>query len=169
MTRPLVGLLALLIAVPAVAQGPVVIDPGLSTEQVVARLGPPSGESHSGARTYLSFDNGCGKSCGGDDIVIFDNDAVVDAVFHTGRRVYAGAGKTTTLAGTTSKRPAPDPIRPASPGDSTHRGGIVFMGPRPPATQPKYTIVKPNHADSASMAAAPKADSSSSPTAPHRE
>ncbi|HWZ60767.1 MAG TPA: hypothetical protein VNW46_17415 [Gemmatimonadaceae bacterium] len=137
-------LLSAFLAAPAAAQdGPILIEPGMSQEQVVARLGHPVVERHDGARTYLTFDNDCGRSCGGDDLVILDNDAVVDAVFRTGRRRYAGTGSATTLTSSTSQRPTPEPIRPASAADSAHRGGIVYMGPRPPAATPKYDVVKP--------------------------
>jgi hypothetical protein len=127
----------------AVAQGPTVIEPGMTQEQVVARLGHPVVERHDGAHTYLTFDNDCGKTCGGDDLVILDNDAVVDAVFHTGRRQYAGVDTATQLNVSGGKPHSTVQIRPASPEDSAHRGGIVFMGPRPPAAPPKYDVVKP--------------------------
>jgi hypothetical protein len=141
-------LLSAFLAAPAAAQdGPILIEPGMTQEQVVARLGHPVAERHDGARTYLTFDNDCGRSCGGDDLVILDNGAVVDAVFRTGRRRYAGVGSATTLTSSTSQRPMPEPIRPASAADSAHRGGIVYMGPRPPAATPKYDIVKPAKPD----------------------
>jgi hypothetical protein len=134
-----------LAAAPVAAQsGPIIIEPGMSQEQVVARLGHPVVERHDGAHTYLTFDNDCGKNCGGDDLVILDNDAVVDAVFHTGQRQYAGTGSATTLTSESGKpHAALDPIRPSTPADSAHRGGIVYMGPRPPASPPKYEVVKP--------------------------
>jgi hypothetical protein len=131
-------------AAPAAAQaGPIMIEPGMTQDQVVARLGHPVVERHEGAHTYLTFDNDCGKSCGGDDLVILDNDAVVDAVFHTGRRQYAGVDSATQLTTNSGKPHSTVQIRPASPEDSAHRGGIVFMGPRPPAQPPKYDVVKP--------------------------
>jgi hypothetical protein len=137
---------SLLLAAPIWAQqaGPTIIEPGMSQDQVVARLGHPVVERHDGAHTYLTFDNDCGKACGGDDLVILDNDAVVDAVFHTGRRQYAGTGSPTTLtSGSGKPHPAAEAIRPASAADSAHRGGIVYMGPRPPTAAPKYDVVKP--------------------------
>jgi hypothetical protein len=148
MTTTLIRVLALsaLVAAPLAAQsgGPVVIEPGMSREQVVARLGPAVVERYDGKRTYLTFDNDCGKACGGDDLVILDDDAVVDAVFRTGRRRYAGVSSATTLTAVAGKpRAGVEPIRPASPADSAHRGGIVYMGPRPPAATPKYDVVKP--------------------------
>jgi hypothetical protein len=139
------GLVLMLMAAaaPADAQGPTIIEPGMTQEQVVARLGHPVVERHDGAHTYLTFDNDCGKACGGDDLVILDNDAVVDAVFHTGRRQYAGVDSVTQLTTNGSKPHNTVQIRPATPEDSAHRGGIVFMGPRPPAAPPKYDVVKP--------------------------
>jgi len=160
MMTPFVRLLAgLAVAAPAVAapsmvaaqgtttaptNGPVTIEAGMSKEQVIARLGMPIAERHDGAMTYLRFDNDCGRACGGDDLVTLDGDAVVDAVFRTGRRAYTGSRPPTTLSSVVaSQRPTPDPIRPASAADSAHRGGIVFMGPRPPASPPRYDVVKP--------------------------
>jgi hypothetical protein len=129
---------------PAPTKGPVTIESGMSRDQVIARLGTPIAERHDGAMTWLRFDNDCGRACGGDDLVTLDGDAVVDAVFRTGRRVYAGARPPTTLSSVVaSQRPTPDPIRPASAADSAHRGGIVFMGPRPPAAPPRYDVMKP--------------------------
>jgi hypothetical protein len=142
---------SLTMAAPSTAQqgGPIMIEPGMSQAQVEARLGRAVVERHEGAHTYLTFDNDCGKACGGDDLVILDNDAVVDAVFHTGRRQYTGASTPTTLTSTTGNpHTPPDPIRPASPADSAHRGGIVYMGPRPPVAAPKYDVVKPKQPDS---------------------
>jgi len=131
-------------AAPTPTNGPVTIESGMSRDQVIARLGTPIAERHDGAMTYLRFDNDCGRACGGDDLVTLDGDAVVDAVFRTGRRAYAGSRAPTTLSSVVaSQRPTPDPIRPASAADSAHRGGIVFMGPRPPAAPPRYVVVKP--------------------------
>src|ERR687890_373665 len=73
------------------AQTPASIDPGMTREQVVAKLGEPlSARSYEGF-TYLLYKNGCEKKCGMNDLVVLDSDKVVDAVFRTSTRKYAGA------------------------------------------------------------------------------
>ena len=57
-------------AVFAQSRSVVTIDPGMTREQVLARLGTPNGESHSGSFTYLFYENGCVVKCGIDDVVV---------------------------------------------------------------------------------------------------
>jgi hypothetical protein len=72
------------------SQGPVTIDPGMSREQVVAKLGEPlSARSYDG-HTYLLYRNGCEKKCGMNDLVVLDSGKVVDAVFRSSTRKYSG-------------------------------------------------------------------------------
>jgi len=72
------------------SQGPVTIDPGMSREQVVAKLGEPlSARSYDG-HTYLLYRNGCEKKCGMNDLVVLDSGKVVDAVFRSSNRKYSG-------------------------------------------------------------------------------
>jgi hypothetical protein len=72
------------------SQGPVTIDPGMSREQVVAKLGEPlSARSYDG-HTYLLYRNGCEKKCGMNDLVVLDSGKVVDAVFRSRGRNYSG-------------------------------------------------------------------------------
>jgi hypothetical protein len=72
------------------SQGPVTIDPGMTREQVVAKLGEPlSARSYDG-HTYLLYRNGCEKKCGMNDLVVLDSGKVVDAVFRSHARKYSG-------------------------------------------------------------------------------
>jgi hypothetical protein len=151
---------------PAQAQAPgktLSVDPGMTRDQVVERLGEPSEESHTGSFTYLMYDNECGQKCGMDDLVILERGTVTDAIFRSGKRTYTGTSSSPRpLPPSPPAHFAPEPIRASTPADSVNRGGIVIMGPRPPARPSRYVRVTPNHADSARMASG----SSGSPAAP---
>ena|SRR5947209_6934841 len=72
------------------AQTSVTIDPGMTREQVVAKIGEPlSSRSYQGF-TYLLYKNGCEKKCGMNDLVVLDSGKVVDAVFRAKGRTYSG-------------------------------------------------------------------------------
>lgn len=73
---------------PASAQ---TIDPGMTRDQVVERLGQPASERARGQFTYLFYINGCERRCGMSDVVTLENDAVVDAIFRKAGRGYSGA------------------------------------------------------------------------------
>jgi hypothetical protein len=171
--RPCCAVIAavLLLAVPHLAAAQtkqVAIDPGMTKDQVVERLGDPSEESHSGSFTYLMYDNECGQKCGMDDLVVLERGVVTDAVFRSGKRTYTGhSSSPLALQPSAPSHLAPAPIRASTPDDSAHRGGIVLMGPRPPARPPSYIRVVPNHADSMRlMSSGPKHDSVSPAPAP---
>ena len=66
------------------------IDPGMSRDQVVARLGQPLSSRSYDSYTYLFYRNGCEKKCGMNDIVVLDSGKVVDAVFRSSKRHYSG-------------------------------------------------------------------------------
>jgi len=72
------------------SQGPVTIDPGMSREQVVAKLGEPLSTRSYDGHTYLLYRNGCEKKCGMNDLVVLDSGKVVDAVFRSPSRWYSG-------------------------------------------------------------------------------
>ena len=161
---------ALTVALPgplAAQANAVIIDPGMTKDQVIDRLGDPSEESHSGSFTYLMYNNECGQKCGMDDLVVLERGIVTDAVFRSGKRTYTGRSSSpSALQPAAPTHFAPAPIRASTPDDSAHRGGIVLMGPRPPARPSSYVRVVPNHADSARLAGnGPKPDSARS--APH--
>jgi len=134
------ALLILLVSAPLTAQTS--IAPGMTRQQVIDVLGRPASERHFGAHDYLLFDAGCSRKCG-DDLVILDHDQVVDAVIRSAGHSYTGTDTPTTLSGNASQRAAPPPITPATAGDSTHRSGMVFEGPRPPAAPPQYQYIVP--------------------------
>ena len=72
------------------AQTSTTIDPGMTREQVVAKIGEPlSSRSYEGF-TYLLYKNGCEKKCGMNDLVVLDSGKVVDAVFRAKNRTYSG-------------------------------------------------------------------------------
>jgi hypothetical protein len=72
------------------AQTSATIDPGMTREQVVAKIGEPlSSRSYQGF-TYLLYKNGCEKKCGMNDLVVLDSGKVVDAVFRAKGRTYSG-------------------------------------------------------------------------------
>ena len=66
------------------------IEPGMSQAQVVERLGQPAAMRSYGSFTYLLYTNGCEKRCGMNDLVVLESDKVVDAVFRSKARKYAG-------------------------------------------------------------------------------
>jgi hypothetical protein len=166
-----VAAVALAVAMPdpvsAQSKPVVAVDPGMTKEQVIDRLGDPSEESHAGSFTYLMYDNECGQKCGMDDLVVLERGIVTDAVFRSGKRTYTGRSSSpSALQPAAPTHFAPAPIRASTPDDSVHRGGIVLMGPRPPARPSSYVRVVPNHADSARLAGSrPKPDTARS--APH--
>src|SRR5437868_14876257 len=66
------------------------VDPGMTKAQVVGALGAPISQRNSGSLTFLYYANGCEKTCGMQDLVILDHDAVVDAIFRAPARHYSG-------------------------------------------------------------------------------
>jgi hypothetical protein len=147
-----VALGVLMVPCVAAAQAkPVSIDPGMTKEQVLARLGNPSEETHSGSFTYLLYNSDCGAKCRQDDLVVLERGVVTDAVFQSGKRTYTGHSEQPSALQPASPttRVVPAPIRASTPDDSAHRGGIVMMGPRPAARPSSYVRLVPNHADSA--------------------
>lgn len=85
--------LAILIAAaaPLAAQTAATIDPGMTREQVVEKLGQPLSVRSYESHTYLLYKNGCEKKCGMNDLVVLDSGKVVDAVFRSTDRKYSGA------------------------------------------------------------------------------
>lgn len=85
--------LALLLALggPLWAQGDTrSIEPGMTVEAVRAELGPPLYERTYGDHTYYFYDNGCEKTCGFLDLVVFQGEQVIDAVFRAPWHHYTG-------------------------------------------------------------------------------
>lgn len=139
------------------------IDPGMTKEQVVDRLGEASVMSHAGSFTYLFYDNECEKKCGMDDLVILERGIVSDAIFRSPKRTFTGISSSPrSLAPGAPAHFAPEPIRASTPDDSAHRGGIVLVGPRPPVRPSRYIRIIPKRADSARMASSGPAKASDS-------
>lgn len=84
-----IAALTVIVASTAVAQG-ASIDPGMSKEQVIAKLGRPISEHSSGPRTYLYYSNGDEKKYGMHDFVVIEDGKVVDAVFRSSAHRYSG-------------------------------------------------------------------------------
>ncbi|MEP6573466.1 MAG: hypothetical protein ABJD11_12250 [Gemmatimonadota bacterium] len=82
--------ITLLSARPALAQGVKTIKPGMTTAEVKATWGAPLAERTYGNYTYLSYDNGCVKSCGTYDTVILEKGQVVDAIVRGSMHAYSG-------------------------------------------------------------------------------
>jgi hypothetical protein len=91
MTRALTPLaFAFAVALPAAAQEPVVIRPGMSEAEVVAAWGEPLARRTRGGFTYLHFSTDCLKECGTYDVVILDGGQVVDAIARSKNHRYDG-------------------------------------------------------------------------------
>ena len=108
----------------APAQVPATIDPGMTQEQVVARLGQPLSSRSYDSYTYLFYRNGCEKKCGMNDIVVLDSGKVVDAVFRSSKRHYSGTSSSPRMIsaaearhGVSESKPlkAPEPPNPDTP------------------------------------------------------
>ena len=139
-------MIAALLAAP-LAAGAQVIDPGMSREQVVERLGRPNGERETGAFTYLFFRNGCERTCGMSDLVILENGGVVDAIFRRAGRSFSGSSSspagtrpepTNVMTGRLRTAPAAtqdegagmQPSDPgATPAQGGRQGGLIFSRP----------------------------------------
>jgi hypothetical protein len=91
--RPAAGaalLIALLGARTASAQEVKTIKPGMTTAEVKAAWGEPVAVRSRGEYTYLSYQNGCVKTCGTYDTVILEKGQVVDAVVRATYHAYEG-------------------------------------------------------------------------------
>ena len=66
------------------------IDPGMTREQVIGRLGRPAAEHSRGTSTYIFYRNGQEKKMGMSDLVALEDGKVVDAVFRSSARRYTG-------------------------------------------------------------------------------
>ena len=94
------------------------IDPGMTKAQVIEQLGKPATTRTFQGTTYLLYSNSCGKSCGMQDLVVLDNDAVVDAVFRSPNRHYTGTSS------------SPVATKPNARGA---RSGTLAVPPSPPS------------------------------------
>lgn len=136
--RRIVALLLLAAASTAGAQGTDstaqtgTVDPGMSRAQVVARLGRPTAERTAGQYTYLFYRNGCVRTCGMDDLVVLQHDAVVDAVFRSPNRHYSGPSSSPTALAPSQAHARREPVLSAAPADSV--APAAAASPASPAT-----------------------------------
>jgi hypothetical protein len=86
------------------AQASATIDPGMTREQVVAKLGQPLSAREKDGHLYLFYKNGCEKKCGMNDLVVLDSGKVVDAVFRSAARKYSGASSSPRMIGEAEAR-----------------------------------------------------------------
>jgi hypothetical protein len=97
------------------SQGPATIDPGMTREQVVAKLGEPLSSRSYDGHTYLLYRNGCERKCGMNDLVVLDSGKVVDAVFRSSARKYSGSSSSPHMISAAEARkgaPAsPEPLK----------------------------------------------------------
>ena len=162
--RILVFVLSLLAAAPAAAQDARVIDPGMSREQVISELGPPVTVRTAGRFVYLFYPNGCERTCGMQDLVILEDDAVVDAIFRSARRSYSGTSSSPGSAapGRTTSPGGGGAIR-SSLGTGMGSGSIIMARPSPDdsAAEPQPVIRR------AAGATTPGAAPASAPSSPN--
>lgn len=88
--RNFTRLALLVVAVAGSASAQASIGPGMTRDQVVAKLGKPASEHSSGSATFLYYQNGQEKKMGMSDMVALDSGKVVDAVFRSSARRYTG-------------------------------------------------------------------------------
>lgn len=80
----------LLVAIAGSASAQASIDPGMTHDQVIAKLGKPASEHSSGSSTFLYYANGQERKMGMSDMVAIEDGKVVDAVFRSSARRYTG-------------------------------------------------------------------------------
>ena len=76
--------------VPYISNDTGTVAPGMTEADVIAMWGRPAAVSRMGAMTYLYFPNGCERSCGTLDVVLFESGQVVDAVLRWPGHGYSG-------------------------------------------------------------------------------
>jgi hypothetical protein len=136
-----IAALVVVFALPLGAQSEPTIDPGMTREQVVERLGKPLNERKTGNSWFMFYRNGCERSCGMNDLVILEDDKVVDAIFRSPTRHYSVASTSPTgvrperTTGDASGVSAVDRVRKAG------RGGLVIANPSgQPANAGRATV-----------------------------
>jgi hypothetical protein len=88
--RSLIAVAALAVSATVLPAQAAKIDPGMTKDQVVAKLGEPLSVRSRNSFTYLLFRNGCEKKCGMNDLVVLDSGKVIDAVFRASNREFTG-------------------------------------------------------------------------------
>jgi hypothetical protein len=127
-------ILAILAAAAAPLAAQAVIDPGMSRDQVVAKLGKPATERSSGAFTYLFYSNGSERKVGMNDLVLLEGNKVVDAVFRSTARHYSGTSSSPAAISADAAR---------KQGAAPQAGGLKVKEPAAPAKAQPDTKVPP--------------------------
>jgi hypothetical protein len=109
------------------------IDPGMTKDQVVAKLGEPLSVRSRNSFTYLLYRNGCEKKCGMNDLVVLDSDKVVDAVFRSSNRAYTGTSSSPQMI---SEPEAKKKTGAPAPGAATEPAAPIKLAPAPAKTPP---------------------------------
>ncbi len=142
----------LLAAVAGSASAQSSIDPGMTKDQVIAKLGKPASEHTSGNSTYLYYANGEEKKVGMSDMVALEDGKVVDAVFRSPNRKYSGK----------SSSPAPVSTDAAI---AKGNGGKMPVHAAAPMKLPAAATKKPAETKKAAPPAkAPEAKKAAAPT-----
>jgi hypothetical protein len=106
---------------------PATIDPGMTKEQVIDKLGKPLSEHSTGSWTYLYYRNGHEKTFGMSDLVTLDHEKVVDAIFRSPQHRFSGQ----------SSSPAPVPVATAIARGHEGAGPPMAVPPAARATEPR--------------------------------
>ncbi len=122
----------LLVVIAASAHAQAAIDPGMTKDQVISKLGKPASEHSSGNLTYLYYANGQERKMGMSDMVALEDGKVVDAVFRSSARKYSGK----------SSSPAPVSAEAAIVKGGGKPSSKPMKMPAPPAKAPVKTAAK---------------------------
>lgn len=137
LTRRLLFALSLA-AAPALAQDATpTIDPGMTRDQVVERLGRPLNERSTGSHTYMFYRNGCEQTCGMNDLVVLEDGKVVDAVFRNGVRVYTGSSTSPASVKPGRSARGGSGASAAATVRKARRGGIIIGEPADSGAPPR--------------------------------
>lgn len=115
------------------------ISPGMSRAKVVAALGAPTTERTVSEFRYLFYRNSCGRACGMNDLVILRNDSVVDAIFRSPSRHYAG---TSSSPAPISAKDAADRAPTSGAAKKSTAPGTIRMKPPAEANDARPSIPK---------------------------
>ena len=139
------------------------IDPGMTKAQVIEHLGKPATVRTFQGTTYLLYSNSCGKSCGMQDLVILDGDAVVDAVFRSPHRHYSGTSSSpvATKPNARNARGSTLAVPPAPPSAAER---VMPSSPRAPADSSMTSTSRPPMDSARTSTSRPPADSAMTPT-----
>ena len=131
--RSLITAVALVASAAALPAQAAKIDPGMTKDQVVAKLGEPISVRSHNSFTYLLYRNGCEKKCGMNDLVVLDSGKVVDAVFRSSNRTYTGTSSSPQMLSELEAKKKSAATAPDAPDASD---APVKLAPAPAKTPP---------------------------------